>query len=153
MRAFPTVKDVIVGNEQPVALLAAAVRLARAQRGSSRVPGGARAELRRAQGPRPDDQLIGLGLSPRGGDNPSASGNISHSPVKFLRGLGAAYRLSGRTKPLMDELAFHPYPKKDRDPLQKGYDWPNAGIPNFGRVKQAVWDAFHARRSGRSSRA
>ena len=42
----------------------------------------------------------------------------------------------------MDELAFHPYPDHDRDPLMKGYRWPNAGIPNLGRVKQAVWDAF-----------
>ncbi len=42
----------------------------------------------------------------------------------------------------MDELAFHPYPDHDRDPLMKGYRWPNAGVPNLGRVKQAFWDAF-----------
>jgi hypothetical protein len=43
----------------------------------------------------------------------------------------------------MDMLAFHPYPKRDRDPLAKGYPWPNAGIPNLGRIKQAFFDAFH----------
>ena len=42
----------------------------------------------------------------------------------------------------MDELAYHPYPDHDRDPLMKGYRWPNAGVPNLGRIKQAFWDAF-----------
>lgn len=86
--------------------------------------------------------MIGVGLSPRGNDNPRASGNVSTSPVKFLQGMGAAYRASGRTKPLMDQFAYHPYPKKDTDGLTEGYEWPNAGITNFDRVKQAFWDAF-----------
>jgi hypothetical protein len=59
-----------------------------------------------------------------------------------VHGLGKAYRQSGRKKPIMDELAYHPYPDQDRDDLMKGYRWPNAGIPNLGRVKQAFWDAF-----------
>jgi hypothetical protein len=144
MRAFPTVKDVIVGNEPNQS------RFWQPQfdaRGRSAAPGAYLEVLARTydavKGFDSTINVIGLGLSPRGGDNPSASGNISHSPVKFLRGLGAAYRASGRTKPLMDELAFHPYPKKDRDPLHLGYEWPNAGVPNLGRLKQAFWDAFH----------
>src|SRR5438105_3420974 len=28
------------------------------------------------------------------------------------------------------------------EPRLKGYQWPNAGVPNFARIKQAVWDAF-----------
>jgi len=67
----------------------------------------------------PTINVIGVGLSPRGGDNARASSNISTSPVKFLQGMGAAYRASGRTKPLMDEFAYHPYPKKDTDSLKK----------------------------------
>ena len=90
----------------------------------------------------PSIRVIGLGLSPRGGDKPKAANNVSTSPVRFLQGLGKAYRASGRTRPIMDELAFHPYPDQDRDPLMKGYRWPNAGIPNLGRIKQAFWDAF-----------
>lgn len=143
-RAFPTVKDVIVGNEPNQS------RFWQPQfdsRGRSAAPAAYLEVLARAydalKGVDQTINVIGVGLSPRGNDAPFASGNISHSPVKFLRGLGAAYRTSGRTKPLMDELAFHPYPKKDRDPLQKGYDWPNAGVPNLGRLKQAFWDAFH----------
>jgi hypothetical protein len=43
----------------------------------------------------------------------------------------------------MDELGFHPYPNQNSDPPLKGYPWPNAGIPNLDRIKQAVWDAFN----------
>jgi hypothetical protein len=91
----------------------------------------------------PSINVIGLGLSPRGGDEPNAPGNVSTSPVRFLHALGNAYRASGRNRPIMDELAFHPYPDHDTDPLLKGYNWPNAGVPNLGRIKQAFWDAFH----------
>src|SRR5205807_7121617 len=48
-----------------------------------------------------------------------------------------------RTKPLMDELAFHPYPRLNTDSPTVGYAWPNAGLANLDRIKQAVWDAFH----------
>jgi hypothetical protein len=143
-RAFPTVKDFIVGNEPNQS------RFWQPQfdsRGRSAAPAAYLEVLARGydalKGVDPSINVIGVALSPRGNDAPFASGNISHSPVKFLRGLGAAYRTSGRTKPLMDSFAYHPYPKKDRDPLMKGYDWPNAGIPNLGRLKQAFWDAFH----------
>ena len=43
----------------------------------------------------------------------------------------------------MDELAYHPYPRRDTDSLTEGFLWPNAGVTNLGRIKQAVWDAFH----------
>jgi hypothetical protein len=91
----------------------------------------------------PGINVIGVGLSPRGNDNPRASSNASTSPVRCIRDMGRAFRASRRTKPLMDELSFHPYPKSDRDPLMRGYSWPNAGIPNLDRIKQAFWDAFH----------
>jgi len=87
--------------------------------------------------------VIGVGLSPRGNDNPHARSNISRSPVRFLHDLGVAYRASHRTKPIMDELAFHPYPAVNTDPPDTGYIWPNVGLPNLDRLKQAVWDAFN----------
>jgi len=92
----------------------------------------------------PTIDVIGLGLSPRGNDDPHARSNVSTSPVRFIHDLGAAYRASGRVRPIMDELAFHPYPNPSsgNDALLKGYQWPNAGVPNFARIKQAVWDAF-----------
>jgi hypothetical protein len=87
--------------------------------------------------------VIGVGLSPRGNDRPTARNNISTSPVRFLRALGAWYRGSGRTLPLMDAFSFHPYPNEATDPLERGYAWPNAGFVNLDRLKQALWDAFH----------
>ena len=43
----------------------------------------------------------------------------------------------------MDELAFHGYPAHDTQPLGEHYQWPNAGLTDLARIKQAVWDAFH----------
>jgi hypothetical protein len=62
--------------------------------------------------------------------------------VRFLEELGTWYRDSGRDRPLMDGLSFHPYPNSARDPLSRGYAWPNAGFANLDRIKQSVWDAF-----------
>jgi len=90
----------------------------------------------------PGIRVIGLGLSGRGNDLPLAPSNASTSPVRFLRDLGAAYRASGRTLPLMDELGLHLYPRSDRDPVRAGDRWPRAGIVNLARIKQALWDAF-----------
>lgn len=86
--------------------------------------------------------VVGVGLSPRGNDRPFARSNVSTSPVRFLAALGAWYRASGRTRPLMDGLSFHPYPNTATDSLSRGYAWPNAGFVNLDRVKQALWDAF-----------
>jgi len=86
--------------------------------------------------------VVGVGLSPRGNDRPLARSNVSTSPVRFLGALGAWYRESGRTRPLMDGLSFHPYPNRATDPLDRGYAWPNAGFVNLDRIKQAIWDAF-----------
>jgi hypothetical protein len=91
----------------------------------------------------PSINVIGIGLSPRGNDNPFAASNVSISPVRFIHDVGVAYRTSKRTKPLMDELGFHPYPNQNNDPPLKGYPWPKAGFPNLNRLKQAVWDAFN----------
>ena len=91
----------------------------------------------------PNITVVGVGLSPRGNDMPRAKSNVSHSPVKFIRGLGIGYGRMARNKPLMDVFGFHPYPARDRDPLARGYRWPNAGVANLDRVKQAIWDAFH----------
>jgi hypothetical protein len=87
--------------------------------------------------------VIGVGLGPRGTDNPRAAGNLSISPVRCIHDMGRAYRRSKRTKPIMDELSYHPHPNASTDKLEAGYPWPNAGIPNLNRIKQAVWDAFN----------
>jgi hypothetical protein len=90
----------------------------------------------------PTLEVVGVGLSPRGNDKPKARSNVSTSPIRFLRALGAWYRASGRPRPLMDAFSFHPYPNRATDPLERGYGWPNAGFVNLDRLKQALWDAF-----------
>jgi hypothetical protein len=52
--------------------------------------------------------VLGGALSPRGGDVPNSI-RPTHSPTAFLTDLGAAYRSSGRTEPIMDALTMHPY--------------------------------------------
>jgi len=144
-RTFPTVKEFIVGNEPNQ------TRFWQPQFDGN---GGACVAFTRMlaasydalKAVDPANRVIGVGLSPRGNDDPNAENNISHSPVTCLRDMGAAYRGLARAKPLMDEFSFHPYPKTDRDTLMKGYRWPNAGVPNLARIKQAFWDAFRGTR-------
>jgi hypothetical protein len=85
----------------------------------------------------------GVGLSPRGNDDPTAASNISTSPIKFLGYLGKWYRQSGRTAPIMDGLDVHPYPLPQSLPFEQGYAAPNNySISNLPRVYQAFYDAF-----------
>jgi hypothetical protein len=140
---YPYVKDFVVGNEpnqprfwQPQFVNGRSVSGAAYYRVVAMAYDGLKAVD-------PEIRVLGIGLSPRGNDRPRAKSNRSTSPVRFIRDLGAAYRASGRKKPIMDLLAFHSYPRFDRDPLTRGYAWPNAGITNLDRIKQAVWDAFH----------
>jgi hypothetical protein len=87
--------------------------------------------------------VIGGGLGARGSDNARARGNLSISPVRCIRDIGRAYRASRRKRPIMDELSLHAYPNSSTDDLETGYPWPNVGVPNMARIKQAVWDAFY----------
>ena len=52
--------------------------------------------------------VIGGSLAPRGGDDPSLF-RPTHSPTQFILDLGAAYRRSHRTRPVMDWFSIHPY--------------------------------------------
>ena len=63
----------------------------------------------------PTINVVGGALSPRGEDKPG-SRRPTHSPTTFMRDLGRAYRGSGRTRPIMDMLSFHPYPEHARTP-------------------------------------
>jgi hypothetical protein len=84
--------------------------------------------------------VIGMGLSPR------ASTSESTEPLVFLRDVGKAYKASGRTAPIMDQLSVHPYPNPNApaDSPDVGYEvLDRYGIPNMDRVKQAVYDGFN----------
>src|SRR5438105_6938934 len=145
-KAFPSVHDFIVGNEpnQP--------RFWRPQFDSSGARVGAATyesmlatSYDALKGFNPAIDVIGLALSPRGNDNANAISNASTSPVAFIHDLGVAYRASGRSTPIMDNVGFHPYPNPASadDPPSKGMQWPAAGVPNLDRLEQAFWDAFN----------
>ena len=61
-----------------------------------------------------DIDVVGGGLAPRGGDEPS--GRPTHSPTRFILDLGRAYRASGRSRPIMDALSIHVYGETARVP-------------------------------------
>jgi len=90
------------------------------------------------------DQLKPLGVTVIGGATSSRKVGNGMSPVDFILGMGRAYRAGGRTTPVMDLLSHHPYPNPERiqQGAEAGYDWPNAGIPDLNRLKQAFEDAF-----------
>jgi hypothetical protein len=142
-RRYPGVRDFIVGNEPNVN------NFWQPQYGPNRkavscaaYTGLLAASYDTLKGINPAINVIGVGLSPRGNDNPTARSNPSTSPVRCIRDMAAAYRASKRTRPLMDELSFHPFPNLATDPLGRGYQWPNAGLANLDRIKQAFWDGF-----------
>jgi hypothetical protein len=143
-RAFPGVKDFIIGNEPNKARFwqpqYAANGKAAACRAYEPLLAASYDALKAVDR---NIIVIGVGLGPRGTDNARAAGNLSISPVRCIRDMGRAYRASKRTKPIMDELSYHPHPALSTDKLETGYPWPNAGVPNLARVKQAVWDAFY----------
>lgn len=92
----------------------------------------------------PGINVIGLALGANGNNDPNAASNLSRSPVLYIKQFAEAYKASGRQTPIMDILAHHPYPAvQDTDPPEKGYQWPNVGVPNLDRIKQAIWDGFN----------
>jgi len=83
-----------------------------------------------------------LALAPRGVDRPN-TGRDTHSPVAFLRDMGAAFRASGRTTPVMDGLAFHPY----ADSSGQSPDTPHPrsttiGLADYDRLVATLAEAF-----------
>jgi hypothetical protein len=140
---LPTIDDVIVGNEPNLnrfwlpqfnadgtdaaapaylALLARSYDALKAVDPTIRVWGGA--------------------LAPRGVDRPG-TGRDTHSPVAFLKDMGAAYRASGRTLPIMDGLAFHPYADSSGQPPDTPHPKSTTiGLADYDRLIQTLATAF-----------
>jgi hypothetical protein len=90
----------------------------------------------------PDVNVIGGALSPRGGDDPRSS-RPTHSPTAFIRDLGLAYRRSGRTRPIMDWFAFHPYLETSK--LPPTFSHPRTttiSIADYGKLVALLGAAF-----------
>ena len=60
----------------------------------------------------PSITVVGVGLSPRGNDDPRAPNNPSVSPLRFLEALGRWYRASGRSSTADGRLQLPPLPEE-----------------------------------------
>jgi len=94
------------------------------------------------------DFVWGVGLSPRGNDNPNATSDSSTTPVSFLGDLGAWFKAfaqaTGRKTGLMDGFDFHPYPVPQTLPFATGYaNTKEASVSNLSRIYQAFYDGFN----------
>jgi hypothetical protein len=87
-------------------------------------------------------QVLGGALSPRGSDNAALSRH-THSPTKFVRDLGIAYRASGRTKPVMDALSINPF--ADNSSISPAVGHPRTtsiGIADYDKLVKLLGEAF-----------
>ena len=115
VRALPQVRHVIVGNEPNLSTFWTPQFGPRGSDAAARAYADLLARTYDAvKAARPEVEVLGGALSPRGSDRPAGE-RPTHSPTTFIHDLGAAYRASGRAKPLMDALALHPYMQASRD--------------------------------------
>ncbi len=90
----------------------------------------------------PEIVVYGGSLAPRGADNPDAPRH-TQSPTAFIREMGRAYRSSGRSKPIMDVFAIHPY--LERSELPPGTEHPEGtaiGIADYEKLVGLLGEAF-----------
>jgi hypothetical protein len=87
-------------------------------------------------------RVIGGSLAPRGSDKPNGT-RQTHSPTQFIEDLGAAYRASGRTRPVMDLFSIHPYPESSAFPPDfKHPHSTSIGLADYGKLVKLLADAF-----------
>ena len=143
VRQLPDVGDVIVGNEPNLNLF----WLPQFGADGSDVAAASFEALLAAtydaiKAARSSVQVIGAGLAPRGGDDPSSS-RPTHSPRQFILDLGAAYRASGRTAPIMDAFALHPYGETARIPPSFRHPKTSSlGIADYPTLVDLLGQAF-----------
>jgi len=91
----------------------------------------------------PDVEVIGGAVSPHGNDKPDGV-RLTHSPTTFIPDLGAAYRASGRTTPIMDAFAFHPYEDNSSIEPVKGLHPKSTtvAIGDYGKLVALLGQAF-----------
>ncbi len=91
---------------------------------------------------RPTVRVWGGALAPRGSDRPEGA-RPTHSPTVFIQDLGAAYRASGRTAPIMDGFAFHPYPEHSTQPVDTPHPLTTTiGLADYGKLVSLLGAAF-----------
>jgi hypothetical protein len=90
----------------------------------------------------PAIRVWGVALSPRGEDKANST-RQTHSPTQFILDLGTTYRGSGRTTPIMDGLAIHPY--EDYSSLPPSFQHPRSttiAIADYPKLVALLGQAF-----------
>jgi chitodextrinase len=136
---FPSLRDVVIWNE-PNKSLFWWPQLA--TEGAAAAPAAYEALLARCydvlHGAFADVNVIGLALSPTGNDDVG-----SHSPGAFIRGLGTAYRASGRQRPLLDTVGHHAYGVKAAErPWRKHILSKVISQGDWNKLMYNLWLAF-----------
>jgi hypothetical protein len=90
----------------------------------------------------PAIEVLGGSLSHAGIDRPN-TGRDTHSPTVFIQDMGAAYRASGRTAPIMDAFSFHPYMlRSDEPPTLTHPNDTTITIADYGKLVGLLGQAF-----------
>jgi hypothetical protein len=141
---FPMVNDIVIGNEPNLSFF---WQPQFGPDGSSLAPMQYLALLERCydllHALRPNVNVIAPATSPGGNDNPFGESNISHSPTSFILKLGAAYRASGRTRPIFDTLGHHPYPASSNERPWRSHSSDRIiSVGDLDRLVASVTEAF-----------
>jgi hypothetical protein len=141
--ALPTIDDVIVGNEPNLN------RFWLPQFNADGTNGSAPAYLSllsqaydAMKAVDPQVRVWGGALAPRGSDRPDGT-RLTSSPTAFIKALGVAYRASGRTTPIMDGLAHHPY--ADNSSQSPDFAHPNSttiALADYDKLVALLGEAF-----------
>jgi hypothetical protein len=89
----------------------------------------------------PRIKVYGGNLAPRGFEDPE-SPRPTHSPTQFIRDMGTAYRASGRTKPIMDVFALHPYQTRAAIPPGQPHTGTSLGFGDYDKLVALLGTAF-----------
>jgi fibronectin type 3 domain-containing protein len=87
----------------------------------------------------PGVNVLGFALAHNGNDDAG-----SRSPGDFIRRVGDAYRASGRSAPVVDTVAFHPYPSNSAErPWRKHIGSKEIDQGDWNKLMYNLWLAFH----------
>jgi hypothetical protein len=89
----------------------------------------------------PRIRVFGGNLAPRGFDD-ADSPRPTHSPTTFIRDMGQAYRASGRTEPIMDVFALHPYQTRSSIPPGEPHTGTSLGFGDYDKLVDLLGEAF-----------
>jgi len=142
-RSLPSVRDVIVGNEPNLNLFWMPQY---ADDGSDAAAPAYLALLAQTydalKAVDPKIDVIGGALAARGSDN-AAGSRPTHSPTRFIQDLGAAYRASGRSEPVLDTFSIHPYPEDSSIPPTFAHPRTTSiGLADYDKLVAVLKEAF-----------